>query len=255
MFGDFVGNPPVQFNGHESLLTTTTTPIVDLTDENSYTDVMTQYFYQTGVTEMIQLESDINDDNSDSDSDSDTSVCDKLNEELQGFTISPTTTIARTTTTVTTMVTTTTGDEIGNNDVVRYWIYSPAFNLLNNEVDTPLQDGGKAAVDLTKEPPPESFRKGKSLLQPKCSNVARNIFNEDSCQLADAAVDAAACSYDRDADINSSAGGKILVCGSPNEVANVHDLNSGPITKNGFNLNVGYNKTTTTKLFREQRYV
>lgn len=216
-FNGVSGNPRVQFDeAHIALLDN----LVEL-PANKYEEIMTQYFFEEN-TEILQLKSNIQG-----------STCDVLNTELVGFTYPPKATIART----------------SNNSENRYWIHSPTFHFLSNDLDAPLADGGKTAVDLTKTPPSDVDGDWQSELQSKCSNVPRTFLNEDSCRM----VDQDACSYDEDADIDEAAGGKVLVCGSPYEVASNHGIDSGPRGKGGFNLWTGMNNTEKASLQREQR--
>jgi hypothetical protein len=113
---------------------------------------MTQYFFRDdGETEMIQLTSDII--NSD--------TCDNiLNLELQGFTIPPKSRFRRT------MNGSVLTSDAGGTGTSQYWIYSLTYNLLDNTINIPLQDGGQTAVELTKDPPLESILdNGKSPFQ------------------------------------------------------------------------------------------
>merc|ERR1712100_296832 len=122
-FGGVFGNPPVHFDADHAAQVTS--PVVELSD-NSYVDVMTQYYYRDGETEVVQLVSDIS-----------STICNEINNgELQGFTWPPKTTLAKTTD-------------------GQYWIYSPTFSLANNDLEAPLLDGGNSAVELTEDPAPE----------------------------------------------------------------------------------------------------
>lgn len=224
-FGGVFGNPIVEFDDEHAaeLLSVDNNNnivvhVVDI-NEQSYTDVLTQYFFSEGVTEMIQLTSDISGD-----------TCDILNSELQGFTGPPKSRIGRT---------------ITGTGTSQYWIYSQTYNLLDNTVNNPLQDGGQTAVNLTRDPQPEFILdNGKSPLSTECSNVPRSFLNEDyGCQLSDVVDTDTVCSYDRYADIDITVGGKVLVCGSPYETANNNDVNSGPRQMGGFDLNGTYNNS------------
>ena len=132
------------------------------------------------------------------------------------------------------------------NGVFKYWIHSPTLDLLNNGIDNPLADGGIKAVRQTGNLEP-GLSKELSMLQARCSNAPRTFLNQDSCQL----LRADACSYDGDADIRD--GGKVLVCGSPGEVANVHGSNHGPRSKGGFALYPTVNDTEARSNHEEQR--
>jgi hypothetical protein len=69
--------------------------------------------------------------------------------------------------------TNTTGD-------IQYWIHTPTFKLLQNDLTQPLHDGGKAAVDVTKK---GTYDRYEAL----CSTVERTFLNEDTCFLSDTA--------------------------------------------------------------------
>lgn len=216
-FNEVSGNPRVQFDdAHVDLLLEN---LVEL-PKSKYEEVMTQYFFE-GNTEVLQLNSNVK-----------STTCDALETEVVGFTYPKKSVIART-----------------SNGETRYWIHSPTFDLLGNDLDAPLADGGKKGVDLTKNPPSDLDETIQAVLQVKCSNVPRTFLNEDSCRL----TDQDACSYDEYADIDESADGKILVCGSPDEVANDHGIASGPRGKGGFNLETRVNTTESGPKQREQR--
>lgn len=59
-----------------------------------------------------------------------------------------------------------------------YWLHSPSFELSDNDLVAPLPDGGKAAVDLTKD---ASFDKR---FKTQCSNAPRTFLNEDNCAIS-----------------------------------------------------------------------
>jgi hypothetical protein len=58
-----------------------------------------------------------------------------------------------------------------------YWLHSPSFDLLNNGLSTPLMDGGKMAVELTKGYSSSQYRAD-------CSNAPRTFLNEDTCTIS-----------------------------------------------------------------------
>jgi hypothetical protein len=59
-----------------------------------------------------------------------------------------------------------------------YCIHTPSFDILSNELESPLSDGGKAAVDATADAPDDRYIT-------RCSNVARTFLNEDTCFLSE----------------------------------------------------------------------
>jgi hypothetical protein len=203
-FGDESGNPRVQFDEAHAVFLENLVVLPNY----RYEEVTSQRFFE-GNTEVLQLTSDILNGTS----------CTELNKELVGFTYPRKATIARTT----------------KNGETRYWIHSPMFNFLSNELDAPLADGGKEAVDRTRNPPSDLAQEIRKSLKTQCSNVPRTFLNEDSCKLADRD----ACPYDKTADIDKTAGGKVLVCGSPGEAASVHDVDSGTHGRGGFTVAVG----------------
>ena len=80
-----------------------------------------------------------------------------------------------------------------------YFWYDGYAVLENNTPDAPIADGGKAKIDL-----------GVS----SCTNVNANFLNYETCRLAQEP----ACIGDNDIKDNA------IVCGSPNEVANIPNL-------------------------------
>ncbi|VEU38256.1 unnamed protein product [Pseudo-nitzschia multistriata] len=68
----------------------------------------------------------------------------------------------------------------------RYWIHSPIFQIQNNQLDSPLNDGGKRAVTLT-----ETNHVSDDRFIAKCSNAPRTFLNEDTCQFSEDACYAA----------------------------------------------------------------
>jgi hypothetical protein len=63
-----------------------------------------------------------------------------------------------------------------------YWIHTPTFKLLQNDLVQPLEDGGKMAVDVT-----TAFEGAYDRYEALCSTVERTFLNEDSCFLSDSA--------------------------------------------------------------------
>jgi hypothetical protein len=61
----------------------------------------------------------------------------------------------------------------------KYWIHTPTFRLLQNDLALPLHDGGKAAVDVT-----TAFEGAYDRYEALCSTVERTFLNEDSCYLS-----------------------------------------------------------------------
>jgi Protein of unknown function (DUF1800) len=49
--------------------------------------------------------------------------------------------------------------------------------------------------------------------------------------------------------------GKVLVCGSPNEVENIVDENSGPWMQGGFDMSTRYNSTSSSSWYMEQKKI
>ena len=212
-FGGKGGNPLINFDSRHTQYIEN---LLDLSS-NEYREILTQYYSgDTGVIEITKaLQS---------------SSCDVWDEEVVGFTNPLKFAIART----------------ESNGVYKYWIHSPTLDLLDNSLSTPLADGGAEAVRVTATLGPGL--ENMTALQPKCSNVPRTFLNQDSCRL----LEADACSYDEGADIRES-GGKILVCGSPGEVANEHDIDTGPRGKGGFAFYTELNATEKRGDQEEQR--
>ena len=63
----------------------------------------------------------------------------------------------------------------GSENSTKYWIHTPAFNLLQNDLEQPLEDGGKYNVDITTEQDGSYER-----FDAWCSNVERSFLNEDT---------------------------------------------------------------------------
>jgi len=185
---------------------------------NQYENILTQYL--PDEQEVIQLLDTV-----------ESRSCTAWRQELVGFTNPLKFAVARTET----------------NGAFKYWIHTPSLDLLDNGIDTPLADGGDAAAQLTRKLPANLDPEIQSMIQVPCSNVLRTFVNEGSCQL----VTADACSYDQDAVIFGS--GKVLVCGSPGEVANRFDPDTGWRGDGGFTLFPGVNATERDGLYAEQR--
>jgi hypothetical protein len=122
-------------------------------------------------------------------------------------------------------------------DGVSYWIHTPSFDLVGNDVMSPILDGGKSAVEATANAKDDR-------LKVKCSNVPRTFLNEDYCILAQNACPAS----DR-----SGTNGSVVVCGSPFEVANKHSPDSGTLHRGGFDLRTHYNLTKPQEFLTAQR--
>jgi len=83
-----------------------------------------------------------------------------------------------------------------------WFISDTRFVLLNNDIDTPLEDGGQSMVSATSEAAKRDWKV-------RCSNVPRTYQNEDRCFWNEDRTCAAGQKF--------LSGG--LVCGSPNEVS------------------------------------
>jgi hypothetical protein len=59
-------------------------------------------------------------------------------------------------------------------DGTQYWIHTTSFELQNNDVGSPLKDGGKAAILSTSDSPSERMTMA-------CSSAPRSFLNEDQC--------------------------------------------------------------------------
>lgn len=149
------GNPPVVFNDQIK-------PGDDLfLDLDSITQpVMSQFF--GGSTEVLELTQDL------------TTAAWKCNKVQKHIVGAPDRTIVGTT---------------GFSGQREYWIHTPSFQLLSNELHSPMLDGGKSAVELTANAGPR-FRTS-------CSNAPRSFLNEDFCVLSmDACNDKSTSSED-----------------------------------------------------------
>ena len=159
------------------------------TDDQNTIPAMTQFF--EGDTEIKQLVSDIIDE----------SCSEKITGAPEKVTIASI------------------GDEL--------WIHTPSFQLLDNRLDTPLEDGGKSAMEDTANAPDDRMRV-------RCASAPRTFLNEEHCVLSQNA-----CST-KDEVYTS---GSVVVCGSPYEVANTHSTDSGTLGRGGFDLLTQYNRT------------
>lgn len=65
----------------------------------------------------------------------------------------------------------------------KYWIHTTSFKLQNNDVYSPLPDGGKAAILSTSDSPNERMTM-------TCSNAPRTFLNEDHCIMSEDACSA-----------------------------------------------------------------
>lgn len=81
------------------------------------------------------------------------------------------------------------GTSTGTGGRKEFWIHTASFHMENNDVKTPLLDGGKAAVTKTANAPADRM---KAL----CSSAPRTFLNEDSCVLS-----ADACHQDEGPDV------------------------------------------------------
>lgn len=199
-FDGVYGNPPVKFPGSEHLPDS----FVNL-EFSSVRPVMTQFFTATDDTnQIIQLTSDVSDDG-----------CPQV---VVG---------------VPELVT------VGF-DGISYWIHSPTFQLLSNQLHFPLEDGGKEAVIATSGAPDDR-------MVARCSNAPRTFLNEDFCVLSQDA-----CKLAGDSNATMSFG-SMVVCGSPYETASIHTAKSGTFGRGGFDLATQYNRTSTFDQLVQQR--
>lgn len=216
-FGGESGNPRVQFD--DAHLSHLNKDIVTL-PKKKYEEVMTQYYYED-ISNVLQLTSDVSG-----------SYCNSVKSKVTGFDFPAEVAIAST-------------NVSGN---TRYWLHSPTFDLVRNDMDAPLLDGGKNAVDLTANPPADIVDdKIRDSLKVRCSNVAKTFLNEESCRL----TPQDACSYDGQADIDGK--GMMLVCGSPDEVAGVHGLEAGTRGMGGFTMKSGVKNVEPSGAYDEQK--
>ncbi|KAL3914037.1 MAG: hypothetical protein SGARI_000341 [Bacillariaceae sp.] len=148
-FNGTYGNPPVYFD--DDHLDYVKEPVVSL-ETGSYSEVMTQYFFK-GITEMLHVTSALGEVN-----------CNMTDNAILGF--PERLVLGRTTV----------------NSTDEYWVHTPVFLTNKNDLEQPLIDGGKIAVDLTESAPYEKRR-----FRAFCSNVPRTFLNEDTCVLSDSA--------------------------------------------------------------------
>ena len=107
-----------------------------------------------------------------------------------------------------------------------FWIHTPSFRLMDNQMETPLMDGGKAAVEATANAP-------HNRMKVHCSNAPRTFLNEKNCVLSDNA-----CSFQ-----NKTMPSTAIVCGSPYEVASSPDPDTGSLDRGSFDIATRFNKT------------
>lgn len=65
-----------------------------------------------------------------------------------------------------------------DNEGTKYWIHTTAFELQNNNLDSPLLDGGKSAMNSTSKSPSERMKMA-------CSSAPRSFLNTDYCVMSD----------------------------------------------------------------------
>lgn len=146
-FNGVYGNPRVQYNA--AILPTTMA--VDL-NSNTIIPVLSGAFAfdnapeKDGEEEMLQVTADFSD-----------------NACPSGIPGAPETAIFGITT-----------DESG---ATEYWLHSTTLTFVNNDLDSPIPDGGKSMVTKTKN--------ATDRMQAVCSNVPRTFLNEESCFLAE----------------------------------------------------------------------
>jgi hypothetical protein len=145
-FGGTYGNPVVQFDDvHLPDL-----PTIDLNNENIVPVLSDRFFNSDVETEMLQLTSNLAD-----------SHCDEITKIIPGAPGAI-------------RVGVTTSDNGGKD----YWIHTTSFHLRNNDIESPLPDGGKDAMTATADAPYER-------MMTACSSAPRTFLNEDSCILSD----------------------------------------------------------------------
>ena len=116
-----------------------------------------------------------------------------------------------------------------------YWLHTTMFKLLDNQMESPLVDGGLSAVEATIDAP-------SARLQVRCSNVPRSFLNEDHCVFSDEN----ACIPEQDLWTDHATltiGQGTIICGSPNEVGTAYSENSGTVNRGGFTLQTTHNRT------------
>ncbi|KAL3922848.1 MAG: hypothetical protein SGILL_001983 [Bacillariaceae sp.] len=147
LFGGLYGNPAIWFDDdHLSLVE----DLVVSLESGSYTEVMTQYFWY-GNAEMLHLTSQLAEDQ-----------CNMTDDAILGF--PDRLVLGRTL----------------FNGTDEYWVHTTAYLTQQNDFEQPLVDGGKKAVDLTKDAPNEEKH-----LRAFCSSAPRTFLNEDTCILSD----------------------------------------------------------------------
>ena len=108
------------------------------------------------------------------------------------------------------------------------WIHTPSFQLQDNRLDMPLEDGGKSAMEETASAPDDRMRV-------RCASAPRTFLNEEHCVLSQNACSTRGGMYTF---------GSGVVCGSPYEVANKHPADSGTLGRGSFDLLTQYNRTS-----------
>lgn len=156
-FGGIYGNPAVQFDD----VHLENRSVVNLPTE-SYIPVMIQYFYQD-QTEMIFLTDDLTARDCNG---NDAFIAGMPERAMIGAT----------------------SDSNGTN----FWLQTLSFKTLDNDVDAPLSDGGKTAVEVTSNAT-------EKRLKAICSSAPRTFLNEDSCILSD---DACYINEGKDVDVS-----------------------------------------------------
>lgn len=108
-----------------------------------------------------------------------------------------------------------------------YWIHTTSFQLVDNQMENPLLDGGKSAMDATADAPEDRMKV-------ICATAPRTFLNEDHCVFSDNA-----CSFNETSRSNSG-----IVCGSPFEVAtNPIHPDAGGLYRGSFDVATQNNRT------------
>ncbi|KAL3921613.1 MAG: hypothetical protein SGILL_002661 [Bacillariaceae sp.] len=165
-FNGTYGNPEMLFD--DDHLSYVETDVVSL-DSGSYAEILTAFSFQ-GTNEVLQLTSPLGE-----------TSCNMSDDTVLGY---PERLIVGRTTDV--------------NGTEQYWAHTTLFETHTNDLNTPLLDGGKKAVELTKDAPNEEKR-----YHAFCSSAPRSFLNEDSCILSDDACYANEGS-DKDIDLTLS---------------------------------------------------
>ena len=147
-FNGVYGNPEVWFD--DDHLSYVDEDIVSI-DAGSYNEILTAFSFQ-GTNEVIQLTSSLGE-----------SSCNVTDDVVLGY---PERLYL--------------GRTLDVNGTSQYWIHSTLFETHQNDLTTPLLDGGKAAVEATKDAPNDDRR-----YRAFCSSAPRTFLNEDSCYLSD----------------------------------------------------------------------